>query len=128
MKVTDPIADMLTRIRNALMANHNEVEIPGSKTKIDIANILKKEGYVKDYEFKEDDKQGIIKILLKEVPAIEGLERVSKPGRRVYVQAKDIPTVKGGLGTCILSTSVGILTGTEAKNRNIGGEVLAYIW
>lgn len=128
MKVTDPIADMLTRIRNALMANHREVEIPGSKTKIAIANILKKEGYVKDYEFKEDDKQGIIKISLKEVPAIEGLERVSKPGRRIYVQAKDIPTVKDGLGTCILSTSVGILTGTEAKNRNIGGEVLAYIW
>jgi len=128
MKATDPIADILTRIRNALMANHKEVEIPGSKMKNEIANVLKKEGYIKDYEFKEDSKQGVIKILLKEVPVIQGLKRVSKPGRRVYVKVKDIPTVKRGLGTCILSTPVGILTGTEAKKRNIGGEVLAYVW
>lgn len=128
MNATDPIADMLTRIRNALMAKHREVKIPGSKMKNEIAKILKKEGYIRDYEFAEDGKQGVIKILLKEVPAIQGLKRVSKPGRRVYVKVKDIPRVKGGLGICILSTPVGILTGTEARKRNIGGEVLAYIW
>ncbi|HID94076.1 MAG TPA: 30S ribosomal protein S8 [bacterium (Candidatus Stahlbacteria)] len=128
MNVTDPIADMLTRIRNALMAKHKEVEIPGSNMKIEIAKILKKEGYIRDYEFIEDGKQGVIRILFKEVPVIQGLKRISKPGRRVYVKAKDIPRVKGGLGICILSTPVGVLTGTEAKKRNIGGEVLAYIW
>ncbi len=128
--MTDVIADMLTRIRNALSARHEYVEIPASNTKKAIANILLNEGYVSDVEFIEGV-QGTIKITLKYDGAnkvISGLKRVSKPGLRVYVGTEEVPEVLGGLGIAILSTSKGIMTGKEAKNLHQGGEVLAYVW
>ena len=128
--MTDVIADMLTRIRNALSARHEYVEIPASNTKKAIANILLNEGYVSDVEFIEGV-QGTIKITLKYDGAnkvITGLKRVSKPGLRVYVGADEIPQVLGGLGIAILSTSKGIMTGKDAKKAHQGGEVLAYVW
>lgn len=130
--MTDPIADMLTRIRNALKAKHGEVSIPSSKMKVAIAGILKEEGYIKDYQVIPDNKQGILKIELKWGPnrekVIRGLKRVSKPGRRVYCGKEDVPVVIGGLGISILSTSRGILTGAQAKKIGVGGEVICNIW
>jgi small subunit ribosomal protein S8 len=129
--VTDPIADMITRIRNANRAKKEKLEIPSSKIKLEIARILKEEGYILDYFYKEDNKQGVIIIVLKysgKQRTITNLKRISKPGLRVYVNKSDIPEVLGGLGISILSTSKGIMTGKEAKKRHFGGEVLCYIW
>ena len=132
MVVTDPIADFLTRIRNANMVYMDKVEIPGSKTKLGLANIMKAEGFVKDVEFIEDGKQGIIRVYLKyganKERVITGLKRISKPGLRVYAKNDEIPKVLNGLGIAIISTSKGIMTDKEARKQNIGGEVLAYIW
>jgi small subunit ribosomal protein S8 len=130
--MTDPIADMLTRIRNANMANHSTVEIPASKIKLAIADILKKEGFIKEYEFKKDNKQGTIKIFLKYGPnrekVLSGLKRISKPGLRVYARKGELPRVLGGLGIAIISTSQGIMTDKAARKAGVGGEVLCYIW
>ena len=129
--VTDPIADMITRIRNANRAKKEKLEIPFSKIKLEIARILKEEGYILDYYYKEDSKQGVIIIILKysgKQRTITNLKRISKPGLRVYVNKSDIPEVLGGLGISILSTSNGIMTGKEAKKKHFGGEVLCYIW
>ncbi len=132
MAMTDPIADMLTRIRNALMREKEKVDIPMSFMKEGIARILKDEGYIKDYRILKDDKQGVLRITLKYVepdtPAIAHLERISKPGRRVYVGTKDIPKVLNGLGIAILSTSKGVVTNMDSRRMNVGGEVLCYIW
>lgn len=129
---TDPIADMLTRIRNALTAKHETVEIPASKIKVSIAEILKKEGYVADYEVVESGVQGTIKITLKYAgknkKVITGLKRISKPGLRVYCESSKIPTVLNGMGIAILSTSQGVMTDKEARETGCGGEVLAYVW
>ncbi len=129
--VTDPIADMLTRIRNAVMARHDTVLVPASKMKLSIAKILKEEGFISDYSVLRGKPQRMIKITLKyidEQPAVMGLERVSKPGLRVYVGRGEIPRVYGGLGIVILSTSKGIMTGQEAWRRKLGGELLCYVW
>jgi len=129
--VTDPIADMLTRIRNAIMAGHDDVLVPSSRMKLSIATILKEEGFVEDYESLKGKPQPMIKLSLKyadKQPALLGLERVSKPGLRVYVERHEIPRVYGGLGIAILSTSQGIMTGQEAWRRHLGGEVLCYVW
>ncbi len=131
MVVTDPIADMLTRIRNGIMANHDDVLVPSSRTKLSIAEILKKEGFIADYGMLKGKPQPMIKINLKYdngQPALRGLERVSKPGLRVYVGRREIPRIYGGLGIAILSTSKGIMTGQEAWRRRLGGELLCYIW
>lgn len=129
--ITDPIADMLTRIRNAIMAGHDSVLIPASRMKISIAKILKEEGFVADYRVLKGKPQRMLKIHLKYVdnqPAISGLERVSKSGLRVYVKQRQIPRVYGGLGIAILSTPQGIMTGQEAWRKELGGELLCYIW
>ena len=132
MVMTDPIADMLTRIRNANNVRHESLELPGSRIKNEIAEILKREGFVKDVEFAEDDKQGVLRIVLKYGPnqerVITGLKRISKPGLRVYAKANEVPRVLGGLGIAIVSTSKGIVTDKEARQQNVGGEVLAYVW
>ncbi|MDN6069941.1 MAG: 30S ribosomal protein S8 [Lactococcus plantarum] len=132
MVMTDPIADFLTRIRNANMRKFDVVEAPASKIKRDIANILKAEGYVKDVEFIEDDKQGIIRVFLKYgkdgEKVITNLKRISKPGLRVYVKSGEVPKVLNGLGTAVISTSEGVVTDKTARAKNIGGEVLAYVW
>src|SRR5690606_4309262 len=132
MVMTDPIADMLTRIRNANMVRHEKLEIPASKIKREIAEILKREGFIRDAEFIEDDKQGIIRIFLKyganNERVISGLKRISKPGLRVYVKSDEVPRVLGGLGIALISTSKGVITDKEARQQRIGGEVLAYVW
>lgn len=132
MVMTDPIADMLTRIRNATTVKHSHVEIPASNVKKAIAKILLEEGFIKGYEVKEDGKQGIIKIELKytqgQEKVISGLKRISKPGLRVYVNKDQIPKVLGGLGIAIISTSKGIMTDAQARKENVGGEVICYIW
>ena len=132
MQMTDVIADMLTRIRNASTAKHETVEVPASNMKKTIANILLEEGYIKNVEVVEDDKQGIIKITLKyganKTPIITGLRRVSKPGLRIYTSCEDMPKVMGGLGTAIISTSKGVMTDKKARKANLGGEVIAFIW
>lgn len=132
MVMTDPIADFLTRIRNGNMRKFDVVEAPASKIKRDIANILKTEGYVKDVEFIEDDKQGIIRVFLKYgkdgEKVITNLKRISKPGLRVYVKSGEVPKVLNGLGTAVISTSEGVVTDKAARAKNIGGEVLAYVW
>ena len=132
MVVNDPIADMLTRIRNAQVAKHDSVTLPASNTKKAIAKILLAEGYVKSVDFVDEAPQGSIKIALKYVngkqPVIAGLKRISKPGLRVYAKAEELPKVLGGLGTAIISTSKGLMTDKEARKEMIGGEVLAYIW
>jgi small subunit ribosomal protein S8 len=131
MTVIDPIADMLTRIRNAIMASHESVLVPSSKIKLSIIKILKEEGFIDRYEVLKGKSQAMIKIHLKyadEQPAILGLERVSKPGLRVYVERHEIPRVYGGLGIAILSTSKGIMTGQEAWRQQLGGEILCYVW
>ena len=132
MGVTDPIADMLTRIRNAIMARHDFVLVPSSRTKMAIARVLKEEGFIGDYEVLRSKPHRSIKIYLKydqeSKPIISGLERVSKPGLRVYVGQKEIPRVYGGLGVAIVSTPKGVVTGKQAWRQGIGGEVLCYIW
>lgn len=132
MTMSDPIADMLTRIRNANMVKHEKLELPASKIKKDIADILKREGYIRDYEYIEDNKQGALRIFLKyganEERVITGIKRISKPGLRVYAKATEVPRVLNGLGTAIVSTSKGVLTDKEARSQAVGGEVLAYIW
>ncbi len=130
--MTDPIADMLTRIRNGSKAKMEKVDIPSSKLKLDIAKILKEEGYVKNFKLVKDRRQGVIRVYLKytddEAPVIQGLQRVSRPGRRVYVNTDAIPKVMGGLGVAILSTPKGIQTGKQAKKENVGGEVICQVW
>ena len=131
MVVTDPIADMLTRIRNALTAKHETVEVPASKMKKAIADILLNEGYISNVEMKEDGVQGSILVTLKyskEGNVITGLKRISKPGLRVYAKSNEIPKVLNGLGIAILSTSKGVMTDKQARANNLGGEVLAFIW
>jgi len=130
--VTDPIADYLTRVRNAVMAGHRVVEIPASNLKKDITKILFDKGYILSYKFEDDDKQGIIKIALKyhpetKAPAIRSISRASKPGLRKYVGADEIPRVLNGLGVAILSTSKGVVSDKEARTLNVGGEVLCYV-
>ena len=132
MNITDPIADMLTRIRNANSAKHKTVDIPASKMKMGIAEILFKEGYIKSFEEMKDDTQWIIRITLKYdekgTRVIDGLKRISKPGLRVYASKDELPKVLNGLGIAIISTSQGLKTDKEARELGIGGEVLAYIW
>lgn len=132
MSMTDPIADFLTRIRNANMVRHDSVEVPASKIKKDIAEILKSEGFVRDVEYIEDDKQGVIRVFLKysadKTRVISGLKRISKPGLRTYVKSDNVPKVLNGLGIAIISTSEGVITDKEARAKKIGGEVLAYVW
>ena len=129
--VTDPIADMLTRIRNANIMRYKEVEIPSSKMKLEIAKILKNEGFINDYKIKKNNVQDIIVLSLKYVDkerVITGLKRISKPGLRVYTNSNEIPKVLNGLGIAIISTSQGVMSGKSAKEANLGGEVLAYVW
>ena len=132
MVMTDPIADFLTRIRNANNARHTKVEIPASNLKKGMADILKSEGFVKDVEFVKDDKPGIVRISLKygqnNERVITGVKRISKPGLRVYVNAEEMPKVLNGLGIALVSTSEGVVTDKTARAKNIGGEVLAYVW
>ena len=132
MQVTDTIADLLTRIRNAQAAKHDTVEVPASKMKKAICQILVDEGYVRHYSVKEDGKQGMITITLKyasgKTPVIKGLKRVSKPGLRIYSSAAELPKVMKGLGVAIVSTSKGVMTDRAARQENVGGEVLAFIW
>jgi small subunit ribosomal protein S8 len=129
--VTDPIADLLTRVRNAAMAHHDSALVPASKMKIAVAKILKEEGFITDFSLVKGEPQRMIKIILKYIdkqPAFIGLERVSKPGLRVYAGKTEIPRVYGGLGVAILSTSKGLMTGQEAWKKNLGGEILCYVW
>lgn len=132
MSMTDPIADLLTRLRNGLMARHKTVDVPASKMKAEIARILAEEGYLAGYELVEDSRQGVLRIQLKYGSSgekvITGLERVSRPGRRVYCGKDGIPRVLGGLGITILSTPKGVLTGTASQQAGVGGEVLCNVW
>ena len=132
MNITDPIADLLTRIRNASQARHATVDVPASNMKKAIAQILVEEGYVKSYTVTEDDKQGVITITLKytetNAPVITGLRRVSKPGLRIYTSCEDMPKVMKGIGTAIISTPKGVMTDKKARKENVGGEVLAFVW
>ena len=132
MTISDPIADMLTRIRNAIMARHDSVLIPASRMKLGIARIIKDEGFINDYEVLRGKPHRAIKIYLKyddkNQPVLSGLERISKPGLRMHVQRKEIPRVYGGLGIAILSTSKGVMTGQQAWRQRIGGELLCYVW
>ena len=132
MAVSDPIADMLTRIRNAVMVRHDSVLIPSSRMKLAIASVLKEEGFISDYEVLRGKPHREIKIILKymdkDQPALSGLERVSKPGLRVYAGREEIPRVRGGLGIAVVSTSKGVMTGQRAWRQGIGGELLCYVW
>lgn len=132
MSMTDPIADLLTRIRNAARAGHPRVDIPSSKLKLEVARILRDHHYIRGYRFTEDDKQGVLRVYLKytedEKPVFHQLTRVSKPGLRKYVKSDEIPRIKRGLGITILSTSDGVLSDREARKRGIGGEVLCTVW
>ncbi len=132
MTMSDPIADMLTRIRNANMVRHEKLEVPASNVKKEIAEILKREGFVRDVEYVEDNKQGIIRIFLKygqdNERVINGLKRISKPGLRVYAKSSEVPKVLNGLGVALVSTSNGVLTDKEARAKQVGGEVVAYVW
>ena len=132
MVMTDPVADFLTRIRNANMVMHETVEVPASKTKLAIAEILKNAGYIKEYEQVEDGKQGVIRVYLKyganKTKVITGLRRISKPGLKVYCKKDEVPKVLGGLGIAIISTSKGIVTDKEARKLGLGGEVICYVW
>ena len=133
MQISDVIADMLTRIRNANSAKHETVDIPASNMKKAIAQILVDEGYIKNYQIIEDDKQGIIRVALKyqgssKTPVIQGLRRVSKPGLRIYSSSEEMPKVMKGIGTAIVSTSKGVMTDKKARRENVGGEVLAFVW
>ncbi|MTV49467.1 30S ribosomal protein S8 [Heliobacillus mobilis] len=130
--MTDPIADFLTRIRNANMVYHDKIEVPSSKVKRAVAEIFKNEGFIKDVEYIEDNKQGLLRLYLKYGPnrekVITGVKRISKPGLRVYCRKEEIPKVLGGLGTAVISTSHGIMTDKDARKAGLGGEVLCYIW
>ena len=132
MVMTDPIADMLTRIRNANQMKHLTVLVPASKIKLEILNVIKNEGYIEDVEFVEDGKQGEIKVTLKYTEkkerVIKGIRRISKPGLRVYAKSTEMPKVLNGLGVAVVSTSNGVMTDREARQKNLGGEVIAYIW
>ena len=133
MQITDTIADMLTRIRNANSAKHDSVDIPASNMKKAIAQILADEGYIKNFQVIQDGKQGIVRVTLKyqgasRTPVLQGLRRVSKPGLRVYSSSEDMPKVMRGIGTAIISTSKGVMTDRKARGENVGGEVLAFIW
>lgn len=132
MVMTDPIADFLTRIRNANSVNHEKVEIPCSTTKKTLADILKEEGLIKDFDYIEDGKQGVLRLYLKYGPnkekVITGIKRISKPGLRVYVKKDEVPRVLGGLGIAVISTSQGMMTDKEARKRGLGGEVICYVW
>ncbi len=132
MTISDPIADMLTRIRNAVMVKHDFVLIPSSKIKLAIARILKEEGFINDYEVLKDKSHNVIKVYLKyfdkNQPALSGLERVSKPGLKIYVQRKEVPRIYGGLGIAIISTPKGVMVGKQAWRQGIGGEFLCYVW
>ncbi len=132
MQISDTIADMLTRIRNASSAKHDSVDVPASNMKKSIAQILVDEGYVKSFQVIEDGKQGVIRLTLKynagKAPAITGLKRVSKPGLRIYANCEDLPKVMKGLGIAIVSTSKGVMTDKAARSANVGGEVLAFVW
>ncbi len=132
MVMTDPIADMLTRIRNANQMKHLTVLVPASKIKLEILNVIKNEGYIEDVEFVEDGKQGEIKVTLKYTDkkerVIKGIRRISKPGLRVYAKSTEMPKVLNGLGVAVVSTSNGVMTDREARQNNLGGEVIAYIW
>lgn len=132
MNVSDPIADMLTRVRNASRARHTEVLVPASRTKREIARILKDEGFIADVSEERQGPTNLLRLQLKyvdgKVPVVSGLKRISKPGLRVYAQKTDIPRVLGGLGIVIVSTSKGIMTGSQAKQAQLGGEILAYVW
>ena len=132
MAMTDPIADMLTRIRNANSVNHEKVDIPGSKIKTAIAEVLKQEGFIKDFSFTEDNKQGILTVFLKygqnREKVITGIQRISRPGLRQYAKRKELPRVLGGLGIAIISTSKGIMSDKHARKAGLGGEVIAYVW
>ena len=132
MTMSDPVADMLTRIRNANMVRHEKLEVPASNMKKEIAEILKREGFVREVEFVKDSKQGIIRIFLKygqnNERVITGLKRISKPGLRVYAKSSEVPKVLNGLGIALVSTSHGVLTDKEARAKQVGGEVVAYVW
>lgn len=132
MSMTDPIADFFTRIRNSIMSRKDKVDIPSSNMKVRLANILKDEGYIRNFRVLEDNKQGILKIYLKyneaDEPVIRGLKRISKPGRRNYVPKDRVPRVLNGLGIAILSTSSGVLTDQDCREKGVGGEILGYIW
>ncbi|HCP14347.1 MAG TPA: 30S ribosomal protein S8 [Peptococcaceae bacterium] len=132
MVMTDPIADFLTRIRNANSVHHEKVEIPASKLKKTLAEILKQEGMIKDFEYIEDGKQGILRVYLKyganKQKVITGLKRISRPGLRVYAKKDEIPKILGGLGIAIISTSQGVMTDKQARKSGLGGEVLCYVW
>ena len=132
MTMTDPIADMLTRIRNANTVGHETVEIPASKMKKSIAEILKEEGYIEDFDIIDDNKQGIIKVTMKyganKEKVITGIKKISKPGLKVYAKANDVPRVLGGLGIAIISTSKGVVSDKEARKMGVGGEVICYVW
>jgi len=132
MSMSDPIADLLTRIRNGVRAEHEKVDIPASKLKLRITEILKEEGFIKNFRLIEDKKQGMLRVYLKYGPGnekiISGLVRVSKPGRRVYVAKDKIPSILGGMGVAILSTSQGVMTDRAVRKQQLGGEVLAYVW
>ena len=132
MTMTDPIADMLTRIRNANTVGHETVEIPASKMKKAIAEILKEEGYIADFDIIDDNKQGIIKVTMKyganKEKVITGIKKISKPGLKVYAKANDVPRVLGGLGIAIISTSKGVISDKEARQMGVGGEVIGYVW
>ena len=132
MSMSDPIADFLTRIRNAGIVYHDKVEVPASRIKKELAELLKAEGYIKDVEYIADDKQGVIRMYLKYGPnrerVITGLKRISRPGLRVYAKKDEIPKVLGGLGIAIISTSKGIMTDKKARKEGLGGEVISYIW
>ena len=131
MNVSDPIADMLTRIRNASRARHDEVSVPASRTKLAIARILKEEGFIEDFSEVREGPRMDLRIRLRyvgKVPVVSGLKRISKPGLRVYAPKTDIPRVLGGLGLVIVSTSQGIMTGAQARKGQLGGEILAYVW
>jgi len=132
MSMTDPIADMLTRVRNAGTARFDKVDIPASRLKISLARIFKEEGFIKNYKVIKDNRQGILRIYLKyseqQQPLIQGLRRVSKPGRRVYAGHEELPKVQGGLGVAVISTPQGVITDRQARKNRVGGEVLCEIW
>ena len=132
MSISDPISDMLTRIRNAIMAKYNRVDIPASRLKISIAKVLKAEGYIRNYKVIKDDRQGLLRVYLRydeqARPIIRGLERVSTPGRRVYAGSDELPKVLNGLGINIVSTSRGLMTDRQARRENVGGEILCSVW
>jgi len=130
--LTDPISDYLTRIRNAMRADHEQVEIPSSRLKREMTRILKEQGYIADFEVAQGEKGEVVRVTLRYTedrsPVITGMERISRPGRRRYVPKEEVPRVLGGMGTAILSTSSGVMTGHEARKKGVGGEVVAYVW